>query len=243
MKQFGLIGKNIHYSFSKKYFHEKFIHENIKASYQNFDCKDLKEVELVLSKKSINGFNVTIPFKQTIMPFLDFLSDDAKQIGAINCIEINKVGKKIGHNTDWIGFLKSIQPHLNQEHKSALILGTGGASKAIAFALKSIGIQYITASRNPNKGQVSYSDLDENIIQNNLIIVNTTPLGTHPNINESVEIPFSFISNKHIVFDLVYNPEETLFLKKAKNQGALTINGYEMLCNQAELGWEIWNKK
>jgi len=241
-KTFGLIGKNINYSFSKKYFNEKFEKENILATYENFDCQNIHEVQHILNLNSVNGFNVTIPYKQSIIPFLDTISETAEQIGAVNCIEINSLGKKIGHNTDWKGFKKSIEPFISNNHQKALILGTGGASKAVKFALEKIGVSTKLVGRTMTVNQFIYEDLNEIILKEHQIIVNTTPLGTFPKVENSPNIPFQFISNQHLVFDLIYNPNETLFLKKAKNQGAQIVNGYEMLVNQAESAWEIWNK-
>jgi shikimate dehydrogenase len=241
MKQYGLIGKNIAYSFSKKYFQEKFKKENLEADYQNFDCQDILAVENVLNQPGMNGFNVTIPYKETIISYLDEVSETAKKIGAVNCIQIESSGKKIGHNTDWLGFKNAIQSHLTEKHQKALILGTGGASKAIRFALESMGISCLLVSRNPIQNQIHYDDLDDKILNIHKIIVHTTPVGTFPEINQCVDFPYSSITKEHLVFDLIYNPEETCFLKNAKKQGATTLNGLKMLLNQAEIGWEIWN--
>jgi len=242
-KKYGLIGQSIDYSFSKKYFTEKFERENIKASYQNFDCHNISEVENTLTQVEVSGFNVTIPYKQTIMPLLDVITKTAMEIGAVNCVEIDPDGKKIGHNTDWIGFKKSIEPWIKEHHQHALILGTGGASKAVKFALEKLGVSTCLVSRNKKENHWIYSELNADILKKNLIIINTTPLGTSPNINESPKIPFEYITPEHLVFDLIYNPAETLLMKKAKFQGAQTLNGYEMLCLQAEAGWKIWSKQ
>lgn len=237
MKTYGLIGKNISYSFSRNYFNNKFKNENISDSqYINFDIDNLSELNNIFNKNNY-GFNVTIPYKETIIPYLDSLDFHAEQIGAVNTIQIKK-GKKIGFNTDWIGFKKSLESLLKPYHKKALILGTGGASKAVIYALKQLKIQTLIISRN---GETTYEDLSEEIIQNHTIIINCTPVGTFPNTDSAPEIPYQFITKKHLVYDLIYNPAETLFLKKCKENSAITKNGLEMLEIQAEESWKIWN--
>lgn len=244
MRKFGLIGKNISYSFSKNYFTTKFQDENIlHASYENFDIQHIGEFQNILeSNPNLKGLNVTIPYKESVMPYLDKLNKKAKKIGAINTIKITKKGKLKGYNTDFYGFKKSIKPHLKLKHKHALILGTGGASKAIAFALKQLKIDYQFVSRNTTKkGYITYKSLTPSIINKHLIIINCTPLGTFPNVNEAPNIPYQAITENHILFDLIYNPEETLFLKNGVTKNATTINGYQMLAFQADKAWEIWN--
>jgi len=242
MKTFGLIGKNIDYSFSKDYFKEKFFNENItNCSYINFDIQNISEVTKLFEQQTA-GFNVTIPYKEEIIPFLNSLSNEAKQIGAVNTIKINSNGNLEGHNTDYFGFYQSLKPHLKPNHKQALILGTGGASKAIAYALEMLNITYQFVSRNPKLNQLTYEELtNDHFIKANLII-NTTPIGTFPEIEKFPNLPYSCFTNKHIAYDLIYNPSETLFLKKAKEQNATIINGLQMLKIQAEKAWEIWNK-
>ena len=237
MKTYGLIGKNISYSFSRNYFNNKFKNENISDSqYVNFDVDKSSELNNIFNINNY-GFNVTIPYKETIIPYLDSLDFHAEQIGAVNTIKIENE-KKIGFNTDWIGFKKSLEPFLKSHHKKALILGTGGASKAVIYALKQLQIQTLIVSRN---GKTTYEDLSEEIIQNNTIIINCTPVGTFPNTDSAPEIPYQFITKNHLVYDLIYNPAETLFLKKCKENGAVTKNGLEMLEIQAEESWKIWN--
>lgn len=237
MKTYGLIGKNISYSFSRNYFNNKFKNENIlNSQYINFDIDNLSELNNIFNINNY-GFNVTIPYKETIIPYLDSLDFHAEQIGAVNTIQIEN-GKKIGFNTDWIGFKKSLGPLLKPHHKKALILGTGGASKAVIYALKQFQIQTLIVSRN---GETTYEDLSEEIIQNNTIIINCTPVGTFPNTDSAPEIPYQFITKNHLIYDLIYNPAETLFLKKCKENGAVTKNGLEMLEIQAEESWKIWN--
>ncbi|KAA5537751.1 shikimate dehydrogenase family protein [Paenimyroides baculatum] len=237
MKTYGLIGKKIGYSFSRNYFNNKFKNENrLNSQYINFDIDNLSELNNIFNINNY-GFNVTIPYKETIIPYLDSLDFHAEKIGAVNTIQIKK-GKKIGFNTDWIGFKKSLEPLLKPHHKKALILGTGGASKAVIYALKQLQIQTLIVSRN---GETTYEDLSEEIIQNNTIIINCTPVGTFPNTDSAPEIPYQFITKNHLVYDLIYNPAETLFLKKSKENGAVTKNGLEMLEIQAEESWKIWN--
>jgi len=237
MKTYGLIGKNISYSFSRKYFNNKFKNENIlNSQYINFDTDNLLELNNIFNINNY-GFNVTIPYKETIIPYLDSLDFHAEQIGAINTIKIEN-GKKIGFITDWIGFKKSIEPLLKLHHTKALILGTGGASKAVIYALKQLQIQTLIVSRN---GETTYEDLSKEIIQNHTIIINCTPVGTFPDTDLAPEIPYQFITKNHLVYDLIYNPAETLYLKKCKENGAVTKNGLQMLEIQAEESWKIWN--
>lgn len=237
MKTYGLIGKNISYSFSRNYFNNKFKNENVlNSQYVNFDIDNLSELNNMFNINNY-GFNVTIPYKETIILYLDSLDFHAEQIGAVNTIKIENE-KKIGFNTDWIGFKKSLESLLKPHHKKALILGTGGASKAVIYALKQLQIQTLIVSRN---GETTYEDLSEEIIQNHTIIINCTPVGTFPNTDSAPEIPYEFITKNHLVYDLIYNPAETLFLKKCKENGAVTKNGLEMLEIQAEESWKIWN--
>ena len=241
MKQYGLIGKTLDHSFSKSYFENKFITEHIQhASYSNFPLESIEEFKLLIKKKTFSGLNITIPYKTSIIPFLDELSDEAKSISAVNTIHF-KNDKLIGYNTDYIGFLNAIKPFLIKTMEQALILGTGGASKAVVFALKKIGIKCLCVSRVPNEQQLNYDQLNELVLKHHLLIVNTTPLGTSPNINECPNIPYQYITEKHLLVDLVYNPEETLFLKKGRKNLAKILNGKSMLIHQAEEAWKIWN--
>lgn len=246
LKRFGLIGRNIDYSFSRTYFSEKFQKEKItNSSYENFDLDSVELFPSIIQNTSnLKGLNVTIPYKESIIPFLDKLNKTAKKIGAVNTIKISKKGKLVGYNTDAFGFKNALKPHLKFQHKRALILGTGGASKAIAFSLKQLGIRYKFVSRKAtNKKHLTYNELSKEIIQKHKLIINCTPLGTFPNINEAPKIPYEYISEKHLLFDLIYNPIETTFLKLGKQQGAKTLNGLDMLIKQAEKAWKIWNKK
>ncbi len=243
MLKFGLIGKNISYSFSEKYFTQKFKTERIKdSSYHTFDLNTIEDFVTLAKKQKVNGYNVTIPYKEAIIPFLDSLNSKAAQIGAVNTIKITKNGKLKGYNTDFYGFKKSLKPLLEMHHKKALILGTGGASKAVAYALKSLKIPYNFISRKAENNILSYNDITKQILDSHQIIINCTPLGTFPNIEDCPNIPYNFINSQHILYDLIYNPEKTKFLKHGTIQGAKTKNGLEMLELQAEKSWEIWNK-
>lgn len=241
MKLYGLIGKTLDHSFSKSYFENKFISEHIQnASYSNFPLESIEEFKSLIKKKTFSGLNITIPYKTLIIPFLDELSEEAKSIGAVNTIDF-KNNKLIGYNTDYIGFLNAIKPFLENTVKKSLILGTGGASKAVVFALKKIGIKSLCVSRLPNEEQLNYDQLNDLVLKHHLLIVNTTPLGTSPNTNECPNIPYQYITEKHLLVDLVYNPEETLFLKKGRKNLANILNGKSMLIHQAEEAWKIWN--
>ncbi len=242
---FGLIGKNINYSFSQKYFSEKFVEADIKnCAYQNFDIENIFDITTILkNKKNLAGLNVTIPYKQEVFPFLDEISKKAKKIGAVNTIKFQKNGKIKGYNTDFYGFKKSIKPLIDSTvHKKALILGTGGASKAVCYCFRKLNIPFAFVSRTKTRKGYVYEDLDAEILTNYQIIVNCTPLGTSPKTELFPAIPYQFLTKNHLVFDLIYNPEKTTFLQKAEQQGASIKNGFEMLKLQAEKAWEIWNK-
>ena len=241
MKQYGLIGKTLDHSFSKSYFENKFIKEQIQnASYSNFPLESIEEFKSLIKKTTFRGLNVTIPYKSSIIPFLDELSEETKSIGAVNTIQF-KNNRLIGYNTDYLGFHKAIKPFLQNTMEQALILGTGGASKAVVYALEKIGIKCLCVSRLPNEQQLNYNQLNDLVLKHHLLIVNTTPLGTAPNINEYPDIPYQFITEQHLLVDLVYNPEETLFLKKGRENLANILNGKSMLIHQAEEAWKIWN--
>ncbi|WMI65752.1 shikimate dehydrogenase [Aestuariibaculum sp. YM273] len=244
MNKLGLLGRNISYSFSRSYFKKKFEDEQItNTSYENFDIPTIEEFpDIIKNTKGLNGLNVTIPYKEDVIPYLDKLNKKAKAIGAVNTIKITKKGKLVGYNTDCYGFKKSLKPHLKKRHKSALILGTGGASKAIAYSLKKLGIKYYYVSRTASEGVTyTYNELTEAIIAEHMLIVNCTPLGTYPNIENHPDIPYNGITGKHILFDLIYNPEETAFLRLGKERHATIVNGLEMLVFQAEKAWSIWD--
>jgi shikimate dehydrogenase len=243
MVEYGLIGKTLKHSFSKSYFEKKFQQLGLKDHvYSNFELDHIDKIKTVFNDHpNIKGFNVTIPYKESVIPFLDELSDEAKAIGAVNCVKIEN-GKLTGYNTDAFGFASSVKPFLEPHHNKALILGTGGASKAIAFALKNIGVEvYYASSSKQNALTFSYDQLNEHMLHAFKLIVNTTPLGMFPNVNECPDIPYQFLTPEHLCYDVIYNPETTLYLNKAKEQDAVTINGLSMLQLQAEKSWEIWN--
>ncbi len=245
MHTYGLIGNPLGHSFSRRYFSQKFKYEHIENSeYCNFEIKDLaKEIPELKKQSNLAGLNVTIPYKTAIIDYLDDLSEACKKLNACNCIQI-KDGNWIGHNTDIIGFENSFTPLLKPIHQKALILGTGGASKAVAFVLKKLQIPFHFISRTPNttNNTIAYEWVDKEMMDEFQIIINTTPLGMHPNRNEYPKIPYEFINQNHYCFDLIYNPSKTLFLAMGEEQGALIENGDKMLVIQAEESWKIWNE-
>ena len=244
MRKYGLVGKNIDYSFSRTYFKNKFEAEGIpNVSYVNFDIASINDFKnCIKHTPNLKGLNITIPYKEAIIPYLDALSPNAERIGAVNTIKIDNTGKHIGYNTDYYGFKKALQPFLKPYHTKALILGTGGASKAVAHALQELNIKFQYVSRVASKRiTLTYNSLTEDHIKSSLLIINCTPLGTYPNTGAHPEIPYQSITNKHILFDLIYNPEKTKFLSLGEKQRATIINGLKMLEFQAEKAWEIWN--
>ncbi len=241
-KIYGLLGKDIGYSFSRNYFSEKFEKESLDCQYNNFDLKQIEGFTKIIKNSDIQGLNVTIPYKEEVISYLDHLDPVAKEIGAVNVIKFNKNQQLTGYNSDHYGFTESLKPLVNKTIKKALILGTGGASKAIAYALNQLNIQYTFVSRNPDFEELSYSTLDEDIIQEYKLIINCTPLGTHPNVDSYPDIPYEYLTKFHVLYDLIYNPSQTTFMKKGIEKGAKTTNGLKMLVLQAEKSWEIWNK-
>jgi shikimate dehydrogenase len=240
-KQYGLIGKSLKHSFSKSYFNKKFKDLDIIANYENFELSQIEDFSNLISTKQFAGLNVTIPYKETIIPFLDEVDSLALEVGAVNTIQF-KNGKTIGYNTDVYGFKQMIKPFFKSHHERAIILGTGGASKAVAFVLNELGCEPIYISRHPNKDhQFNYDEINDIMIQSCPIIINTTPVGMYPNISEMPKIPTEYLSEKNLVIDLIYNPAETELLKKAKEKKAWTLNGLTMLQQQAEKAWQIWN--
>tara|TARA_Y100000588_G_C13917851_1_gene780159 strand:- start:82 stop:798 length:717 start_codon:yes stop_codon:yes gene_type:complete len=238
MRTFGLIGRNLKHSFSSKYFNDKFLKEEItNTQYLNFELKDISEFNQLKHNKDLVGLNITIPYKEVIIPFLDELSKEAKIIGAVNTIRFIN-GKLIGYNTDYIGFKNSLKPLLRSKNK-AVILGDGGAAKAIKYALKKLRIEYQSIKRNSSCNSI------DKIMQNTdyyTVIINATPLGSHPKTHEYPKIPYEYINENYLLFDLIYNPKETTFLKYGKERNAKIKNGLEMLKMQAEESWKIWNK-
>jgi shikimate dehydrogenase len=248
MRVFGLIGYPLSHSFSEKYFKEKFIKENIKnVVYKNFPIKDIREInDLIQSNENISGLNVTAPYKEVVIPLLDEINISAKEAKAVNVIKIIRNSdniKLIGYNTDVYGFQNSLQKKIDSDVKSALILGTGGAAKAVSIALKNMNIAFRFVSRKNTKlhNAIMYRDLTRGIVAGNLLIVNATPLGIYPETDKKPGIPYEFITSQHHLFDLIYNPSETLFLKEGIQKKATVQNGLEMLHLQAEKAWEIFN--
>lgn len=249
MKKYGLIGYPLSHSFSEKYFTEKFEKEGIiDCSYSTYAIEDVDMVmDLINSTPELVGLNVTIPYKEQVLKFLDEIDADAKEIGAVNTIKITRDNGKLhlkGFNTDVYGFRKPLEEHITEKHKKALVLGTGGAAKAVAWVMKSLGVDYRYVSRTPKtERDYAYDQLNGDIIKENLIIVNTSPIGMYPNVKQAPNLPYCSITNEHILYDLVYNPEVTRFLQKGKDKKATPLNGLPMLYLQAEKAWEIWNSK
>lgn len=241
--KFGLVGHPLGHSFSAAYFKEKFNREGINACYLNFDLEDASQVPALFDQHpNLRGLNVTIPYKRAIIPYLHSLNPDAEAIGAVNVIKpefSNGEQRLIGYNSDHIGFRDSLTPYYGQ-HKSALILGTGGASQAVCHALKNCGIKFLFVSRTPGKAKVSYQNLNRRIMDMYTMIINTTPLGMYPKTDECPDIPYDLLTPRHLLYDLTYNPEETLFLRRGREHGASTMNGLKMLHLQAEAAWKIW---
>lgn len=240
-KIYGLLGRDIEYSFSRNYFNERFKNEGTNATYINIDLQDIHELKTVFENEKLSGMNVTIPYKQEVINFLDRLSPTAQAIGAVNVVKFEDDGTLTGHNSDYYGFKNSLLPLLKEMPKKGLILGTGGASKAIKHTFENLGIEPTFVSRTKKEGQYTYSELNKEIIEENLLIVNSTPLGTFPKIEACPAIPYEFLTEKHMLFDLVYNPELTTFLKNGIAKGASVLNGSKMLVLQAEKSWDIWN--
>ena len=238
MRHFGIIGYPLLHSFSAKYFNEKFQKEQIEAEYSLYPIveNELEQVRDLLNR--LDGMNITLPYKQTIIPYLKRLDDTAATIGAVNVVH-----NHIGYNTDCLGFMESIQPLLRSYDKKALVLGTGGAAKAICYGLTKLQIAPTLVSRTPHEQAIGYDAIDQSIMDTHSIIINCTPLGMLPDVESCPNIPYELISNRHLLFDCIYNPEETLFLKKGRLQGASTQNGMRMLIGQANAAWKIWNKE
>lgn len=247
MRKYGLLGYPLGHSFSKTYFNRKFEAEKINAQYLNFEIPEIKEIKNVLKNNpDLCGLNVTLPYKSQVIPFLDEIDENAKLIGAVNVIKFSKgfLGKtKLkGFNSDIVGFKQSIEPLLNDSHRKALILGTGGSSKAIYHGLKQLGIDATFVSRNSKDLCITYEEVTPKMLDYYTVIVNCTPLGMYPHVDNCPEIPYEALSSKHLLYDLLYNPDETMFMKKGKAQGAVVKNGLEMLLLQAFEAWQIWNR-
>ncbi|MBO4597598.1 MAG: shikimate dehydrogenase [Bacteroidaceae bacterium] len=246
MDKYGLIGNPLGHSFSKGYFNEKFSNENIDAEYVNFEIPTIDDLPAVIAEnKNLCGLNVTIPYKEKVISYLDEVTTDARAIGAVNVIRIERNAKGeprlIGYNSDIVGFTQSIEPMLESHHKKALILGTGGASKAIFHGLKKLGIEGIFVSRKNMAGTVQYKDITPEVIQEYNVIVNCTPCGMYPHTDECPDLPYEAITEKNLLYDLIYNPDQTLFMRKGAERGAKVKNGLEMLLLQAFDSWRFWN--
>ncbi len=245
MRLFGLIGYPLGHSFSASFFSKKFSSEGIDAEYRNFPLEDISEFRTLLNREAgLIGLNVTVPYKQDVIPFLDSLSSVADAIGAVNTISLRRGGDRIelaGDNTDVIGFRRSLEEHLEPHHKSALVLGTGGSSRAVVHVLEQLGIGITMVSRTPGNKRISYRELDSELLGKTTLIVNTSPLGMYPKVETYPDIPYQALTPRHLIFDLVYNPEKTEFLSRGEKYGARIVNGLDMLIYQAEASWEIWN--
>lgn len=243
---YGLIGYPLGHSFSRKYFTEKFAHDNIDAEYLNFEIESVSGLRDIIEKHaSLRGLNVTIPHKQSVIPMLDNLDSTAAEIGAVNVIKISRTGTGEillkGYNTDVTGFKESISPMLKTWNDKALILGTGGVSKAINYALKSMGLKTLFVSRTPREGVITYKDLNRNILDDYTVVVNASPVGMYPHVDEAPDIPYEYLSKRHVIFDTIYNPQTTKLMEYSARKGAKVKSGMEMLIGQAEAAWRIWN--
>jgi len=246
MRKFGLIGFPLSHSFSKKFFTEKFREEHITGcEYDLFPIPDVSLLPgLIAGDTELEGINVTIPYKLGVIPYLDEIEEAADQIGAVNCIAVKRNGDRLflkGYNTDAYGFEASLSPMLQQQHTRALVFGDGGAAKAVKYVLDKLGIAFLVVTRTPAENTIRYSDITPELLREHTVLINTTPLGMSPDTGSCPDIPYSSISEKHLAYDLVYNPEETVFLTRARMNGASTKNGLEMLYLQAERSWHIWN--
>ena len=243
---FGLVGKNISYSFSKNFFSKKFQEMGLDThQYVNFDIEKIEDFSKIIHQYRfcLKGLNVTIPYKQDVFLHLDKVTKKALKVGAVNTIKITKKGKLKGYNSDVVGFRKSFEPMLKPHHTKALILGTGGASKAIAFVCKQLGIEFLKVSRKPRKKkEISYNALNEELLKEYTVIINSSPIGTYPKVAQKPKIPYQYITSKHLLYDLIYNPVQTAFLKEGENRGSQIKNGFEMLELQAEESWRIWTQ-
>ena len=242
MDKYGIIGNPLGHSFSKGFFTEKFAREGIDAEYLNFQIPEIgKLTEVLQENPELRGINVTLPYKTEVIPFLDELSDEAREIGAVNIVQIRN-GHLKGFNSDIIGFTRSIQPLLKPHHRKALILGTGGASRAIRVGLTRLELEWKYVSRTPREGMITYEDITAETLREYEVIVNCSPVGMFPKVDECPAIPYEFLTQDNLLYDLVYNPENTLFMKKGALQGAVVKNGLEMLHLQAIASWEFWNE-
>jgi shikimate dehydrogenase len=247
MDTYGLIGKKLGHSFSKAYFEKKFKSQQINAQYLNFELDEIGQLKNIIKNyPELVGLNVTIPFKKSVMDFIDQMDEVAEKVGSVNTLKIDRSGNEIfvsGYNTDVIGFEETLKPLLaDRKSVAALILGTGGASNAVAFVLAKLGIPHVFVSRAPeNSSHISYKGLTPEMVKSHKLIINTSPVGMYPSMDEAPDIPYTYLGEDHILYDLIYNPEETLFLNNGREKGATTMNGLKMLELQAEASWNIWH--
>lgn len=246
MKKYGIIGFPLGHSFSPGYFNEKFKNEGIDAVYERYELPAITDLQAIIDyTQDLCGLNVTIPYKEKVMSYLDNVSPEAREIGAVNVVKITSKDDKQhleGYNSDIIGFTRSIQPLMQPHHTKALVLGTGGASKAVICGLRKMGVETLLVSRYKKDNTIQYEQIDADLLKEYTVIVNSTPCGMAPHFDECPALPYELITPRHLLYDLIYNPDETLFLKKGREQGAITKNGLEMLLLQAEAAWEIWNR-
>lgn len=242
MRLFGLIGKTLKHSFSKGYFTQKFTELGLSdCRYENFELPSISDFKALLdSHPELEGLNITIPYKEAVLPYLDVQSKVVKEVGACNCIKFSE-GRLYGFNTDVVGFRKSLEKVLRPHHTKALVLGTGGAAKAVHYALKQLGVEATAVSRRKEAGGLTYAEITPEVLEDNLLIVNTSPVGMYPHIDEAPDLPYASLTPRHLLYDLIYNPAKTLFLQKGEELGALIANGQEMLELQAEESWRIWS--
>ena len=245
MKKYGLIGYPLGHSFSMGYFNEKFKNEAINAVYENFEIPDIQDITTVIgSNPDLAGFNVTIPYKEKVMDYLDYIAPEAAEIGAVNVVKVTHNGERAvlkGFNSDVVGFVNSIKPLLRPLHKKALVLGTGGASKAVEYGLRKLGLETIKVSRTEKDNTITYGQVTPELLSEYKVIVNCTPCGMAPHFDECPNLPYDSIDDSFLLYDLIYNPEETLFLRKGKEKDATVKNGLEMLHLQADAAWEMWH--
>ena len=241
MRHYGLIGRKLGHSFSAKFFTAKFQSEGVDADYQLYELESIGLLPKLMADYRLDGFNVTIPYKESIMPYLDELTTEAREVGAVNCVA-HRDGKLVGHNTDITGIEASLHWLDLSEQCKALVLGSGGASKAVQYVLRKLGIEYMVVSREKSRGDITYYELSHEIIASHHLIINTTPLGMHPDVESTPDIDYTALTLSHRVFDLVYNPATTEFLRRSKEQGSMTMGGIMMLQTQAIASWHFWNK-
>lgn len=247
MEKYGLVGYPLGHSFSRDFFNEKFRNEHIDAEYFNFEIPSIEDFPSIIAQNpELKGLNVTIPYKEKVISHLDELSEEARAIGAVNVIRVEQRHGTVhlkGFNSDVIGFMRSIEPLMEPCHRKALVLGTGGASKAVVYGLKKLGVQPTYVSRTPREGMLSYAQLTREVMDEYKVIVNCSPVGMYPHTEECPDIPYEYLGPQHLLYDLIYNPDETMFLRNGRERGATVKNGLEMLILQAYAGWDFWHSE